>query len=69
MGIYNLWVPGNDVIYVAPELILHYIQEHRYRPPDEFISAVLRCPDPKTQQYLDALVDIDPGFKGLRLRN
>src|SRR5262245_45389222 len=32
----NLWVPGEGVIYVAPEMVLHYIEAHRYRPPDEF---------------------------------
>lgn len=27
--------------YVAPVLVLHYIEAHRYRPPDVFIAAVL----------------------------
>jgi len=27
--------------FVAPDLIYHYIVAHRYRPPEEFIDAVL----------------------------
>ncbi len=27
--------------YSAPKLVHHYVVEHHYRPPDEFISAVL----------------------------
>lgn len=36
-------VPGlNGIIYVAPVLIVHYIAEHQYQPPQEFIDAVLQ---------------------------
>jgi hypothetical protein len=31
----------NGVTYVAPVLVLHYIEAHRYRPPQEFMMAVL----------------------------
>src|SRR5262249_25113044 len=27
-------------IYVAPTMILHYVAEHHYLPPDEFIKAL-----------------------------
>jgi hypothetical protein len=27
--------------YAAPNLIYHYVDKHRYRPPDEFQNAVL----------------------------
>jgi hypothetical protein len=30
----------NGVIYVAPVMIYHYIKEHRYLPPEEFINAI-----------------------------
>lgn len=39
-GSRNLWVPSYAFVYVAPELILHYIEVHLYKPPDEFINAV-----------------------------
>src|ERR1043165_5309086 len=45
-GSINLFVPGNGVIYVCPELVLHYINAHHYAPPTEFCDAVLQCPIP-----------------------
>jgi hypothetical protein len=29
-------------IYAAPDLIYHYVAEHDYAPPEEFVGAVLR---------------------------
>ena len=29
------------VTYVAPALVWHYVAEHQYQPPQEFIEAVL----------------------------
>jgi len=43
-GILNLFVPGTGIVYVAPKLILHYIDAHEYQPPAEFCDAVLACP-------------------------
>jgi hypothetical protein len=31
----------NGTLYSAPALLLHYISEHQYQPPQEFINAVL----------------------------
>ena len=28
-------------VYIAPELLLHYISEHRYCPPQEFVHATI----------------------------
>lgn len=30
------------VVYAAPTMVIHYVQDHGYRPPDGFIAAVLR---------------------------
>jgi hypothetical protein len=30
-----------DVYYDVPEMIIHYIEEHQYRPPQEFIDKIL----------------------------
>ncbi len=38
-------------VYAAPNLIYHYVVEHRYRPPEEFISAVLEGPLPQSPEY------------------
>lgn len=50
-GAANFGVPCGVVLYVAPELILHYVQVHNYQPPDEFIAAVLASPLPDTPEY------------------
>jgi hypothetical protein len=50
-GARNLFVPGDGVIFVCPELILHYVNAHGYAPHDEFCSAVLKCPDTRTMEY------------------
>lgn len=34
-------VAGDGKIYAAPTLIYHYVTAHNYRPPSEFIAAVL----------------------------
>jgi hypothetical protein len=41
LGDADLRVRGRDgTIYAAPSLIAHYIAEHNYAPPDEFLVAV-----------------------------
>lgn len=50
-GSANVFVPGDGVVFVCPELILHYISVHWYLPPDEFCEAVRRCPDQHTMEY------------------
>jgi hypothetical protein len=32
---------SGQVVYMAPSLLLHYILDHDYRPPDEFVHAVV----------------------------
>jgi hypothetical protein len=32
---------ANGITYVAPVLVLHYVVEHGYLPPQEFIEAVI----------------------------
>ena len=42
VGDAEIRVPGRaGRVYSAPTLIAHYVDAHRYRPPDEFIEAVL----------------------------
>jgi hypothetical protein len=44
----EIYVPGREgVLYNAPVLISHYVSDHGYRPPDEFIKAVLALEGPK----------------------
>jgi hypothetical protein len=42
LGSAEIWVEAKDgKIYAAPNLIYHYVAEHDYCPPQEFIDALL----------------------------
>lgn len=41
----------NDKIYASPNLIMHYIVNHNYLPPNEFIDAVMLGPKPNSEKY------------------
>jgi hypothetical protein len=36
----EILIIDDDKMYVAPQMILHYIKDHSYRPPKEFMDAV-----------------------------
>ncbi len=55
-GVKNVFIPGDGVVFVCPELIAHYMNAHWYRPPDEFCRAVLSCPAMRSVLYLKALL-------------
>jgi hypothetical protein len=55
LGDTDIFVPGDDVVYCAPSLILHYIRRHRYGPPLRFVEAVLNCPEPRSKEYYAAI--------------
>jgi len=41
LGNGEIFVKGrNNIVYVAPTLIYHYIETHNYKPPREFVDAV-----------------------------
>jgi hypothetical protein len=42
LGMSEVWLPGDQVWYAAPSLALHYIEEHRYVPPCEYVAAIER---------------------------
>lgn len=50
-GSLNLWIPSEHHLFLAPVLIVHYIEAHNYRPPEPFIQAVLSCPPQRTAEY------------------
>jgi hypothetical protein len=41
----------NGAIYAAPTLIYHYVAEHHYKPPAEFVHAALTSPRPPSDEY------------------
>ncbi|MEX2560104.1 MAG: hypothetical protein WD403_09320 [Pirellulales bacterium] len=63
MGTSNLFVPAEGFLYVAPSLILHYMDAHDYSPPVDFQRAVMACPAMRSMEYLKAVIKNRPqGF-------
>ena len=52
LGTANLFVPGGERVFVAPTMVVHYIDAHEYAPPPEFQEAVLQCLKMKSFTYL-----------------
>jgi hypothetical protein len=52
----NLFIPGDGVVFVCPELITHYMNAHGYAPPAEFCRAVPACPPMRSMGYLKSLL-------------
>jgi hypothetical protein len=48
-------IPSGDLLFVAPRMIVHYIEFHEYLPPSEFVAAVTACPYPDTLEYSEAV--------------
>jgi hypothetical protein len=42
LGMSEIWIPGMDKWYAAPSMVVHYIEAHRYLPPEDFVSTVER---------------------------
>jgi hypothetical protein len=49
----------HGAIYAAPTLIYHYVLEHQYKPPDEFVRALLTGPRPPSDEYRALLQRLD----------
>jgi hypothetical protein len=41
--------------YAAPNMIYHYVLEHHYRPPEEFLQAIEQGPRPGSDEYVGHL--------------
>ena len=52
VGATNIFVPFGTAVFVAPSLVLHYIDAHEYEPPDVFVKAVLECPRMRSTEYM-----------------
>jgi hypothetical protein len=48
-------VSKNGILYAAPKMIIHYIEAHKYLPPQEFIDAVMNGPIPGSEEYTNAI--------------
>lgn len=63
-GHHNLLVPTAGLLYVAPELVVHYIEDHGYQPPAEFLDAVLACPEQGSSAYFELLRPFESSWGG-----
>ena len=57
LGSGDILVFGPEEIYIAPDLIYHYISDHDYSPPDEFVQAVLSSPLPNSAEYFARMME------------
>jgi hypothetical protein len=51
LGARNVYIIGNDQVYIAPSLIEHYIESHEYQPPLEFQKAVMLAARTRKKDY------------------
>ena len=59
----NLIVPGVGEVYVTPGGIAHYVRDHGYMPPHNFVEAALGCPDCSSPNYIFALREANGGLE------
>jgi hypothetical protein len=56
-------IRNRNIVYMAPALVLHYILDHRYRPPDEFVETVIVGSFLKPEDLVFVLEDrVMPGW-------
>jgi hypothetical protein len=60
LGSAEIRVIGTNVIYASPNLIYHYVIFHKYRPPNEFLEAVIKSPSPASESYNNLRMRLDP---------
>jgi hypothetical protein len=65
LGCNNLFVPSKGFVFVAPSLVIHYIDCHEYAPPSEFVEAVIACPPMRSMEYLRSLARASPALVSL----
>lgn len=51
LGAITILIAYKDKVYICPALVSHYIEKHQYRPPDEFIEAILNYDHQYAMEY------------------
>ncbi len=52
---FNLFISTDSILYYSPIMVEHYIIDHDYQPPQEFINAVMASPAQATTEYFQAV--------------
>lgn len=55
-GAQHVIIPSPRCVYVAPDLVAHYVEAHAYAPPAELVDAVLACPAQSSDAYVELLL-------------
>jgi hypothetical protein len=50
-GAGNFGLPSGDLLFIFPDMIVHYIEVHGYKPPDQFIEALMRSPMRDSEEF------------------
>ena len=63
----------NNIVYAAPNLILHYVINHHYMPPQSFMDAVINGQKPNSDEYSNVIKQIlfdekDRGWRNKQCR-
>ncbi|NCS50695.1 MAG: hypothetical protein GPJ29_23535 [Microcystis aeruginosa BK11-02] len=54
----EIWIQGpNNLVFVAPTMILHYIEDHKYVPPIEFIQSAVNVSSMESYTKFKSLYD------------
>jgi hypothetical protein len=61
IGSENIFVPDGERLFVAPSMILHYMDAHEYAPTANFQRAVLACPPVRSPEYKRAFLKAGGG--------
>lgn len=51
LGWRHVVMPGKRRLYLVSDQILHYVEAHYYKPPDQFLRALRRV-DPRDPEYV-----------------
>lgn len=61
---------NDQAVYAAPDLIIHYVVEHLYQPPQEFVDAIMDGPQPGSEGFASLVRPlIDPSDVKALARN
>ena len=61
----NIGIPCGAILFVAPEMVAHYVEVHQYAPPSLFVASILTAPLPGTPEYRDAVAV----FRAVHMQN
>lgn len=60
LGSAEIRIFGSDGrVYAAPTMIYHYMTNHQYSPPAEFVTALMTGLDPESVNYKDLLESLE----------